>query len=430
MLDPDLSATKILAKYDEQCAAADGRAGWLDRELEWLVIALWLQEVRSDMIDGVRSYDLPYAGAELVDATKLGAGPSRTRPFRSVVRVALDVPAHDNLAYSKIPGTFEQSKTLRPRAQFDGSIADPVTRSLIAAYTSGSSVAALAEPSIAANIRAAAAYTLDLGPKTGVPTFASVFGPLDPAKVERGFEVFRQNCAGCHGYRPTDGGPWRDDGAGAIHKISLLRDIGTDPYRVTFRYAELLPDALYTQFVGLPAEQAGQERILADRADGAEKRGAGAESAWWKRLSDQYTLARRAEPGGHPLRFARDDLIYDKAMLGYINNPIPLAYLKAPYLHNGSIPSLAQLIGLRPRQAVFCRGDNAYDPQAVGLAAPEPAADGNCPPTQPFRFDTGLPGNSNGGHRYPAWAFPADGTAPTPDRRDSLADLLEYLKTL
>jgi hypothetical protein len=83
---------------------------------------------------------------------------------------------------------------------------------------------------------------------------------------------------------------------------------------------------------------------------------------------------------------------------------------------------MRQLIGLDPRPAVFCRGDNVYDPDALGIVAPVPV-DGSCPPDLGFEYDTRLPGNSNAGHLYP-WAN------PTPAQRQQLADLLEYLKSL
>ena len=96
------------------------------------------------------------------------------------------------------------------------------------------------------------------------------------------------------------------------------------------------------------------------------------------------------------------------------------AWLRAPYLHNGSVPTMRQLIGLDPRPASFCRGANAYDPAIVGLVAPEPM-DGRCPPGLGFLFDTGDQGNSNAGHRYPT-----PGKVP----REDLEALLDYLGTL
>ena len=104
---------------------------------------------------------------------------------------------------------------------------------------------------------------------------------------------------------------------------------------------------------------------------------------------------------------------------GYIAVPIVAPFTHTPYLHNGSIPTLAELIDLKPRPDVFFRGDNLYDPVDAGLIAPsQPDA------RRYFRFDTSIPGNSNKGHDYP-WAYHGPGW-----NEASLQDLLEYLKTI
>ena len=50
--------------------------------------------------------------------------------------------------------------------------------------------------------------------------------------------------------------------------------------------------------------------------------------------------------------------------------PMDSAFARAPYLHNGSVLTMAELINLKPRRDVFYRGDNLYDPN-LGLIAPE-----------------------------------------------------------
>lgn len=85
-----------------------------------------------------------------------------------------------------------------------------------------------------------------------------------------------------------------------------------------------------------------------------------------------------------------------------------------PYLHNGSVPSLYDLLsppGERPK--TFRLGGWAFDPVRVGLA-PYDGPDG-------FVLDTSLPGNRNTGHDSRIF-----GTTFTPDQRRAL---VEYLKT-
>jgi len=104
-----------------------------------------------------------------------------------------------------------------------------------------------------------------------------------------------------------------------------------------------------------------------------------------------------------------------------VSPPEPLdgMFVRAPYLHNASVLTLAELINLKKRRDVFMRGDDLYDPADVGFSPPTAkAAD------QYFKFDTALTGNSNRGHDYP-WAY------DDPRRNvDDLAALLDYLKTL
>jgi hypothetical protein len=100
---------------------------------------------------------------------------------------------------------------------------------------------------------------------------------------------------------------------------------------------------------------------------------------------------------------------------GYVAVPLDGVWLRAPYLHNGSVPSLHDL--LEPpenRQKVFFRGYDLYDPARVGFVVDGPVAE-----RIGTRYDTALPGNGNVGHLY--------GTSLTTDEKRAL---IEFLKTL
>ena len=100
--------------------------------------------------------------------------------------------------------------------------------------------------------------------------------------------------------------------------------------------------------------------------------------------------------------------------MGYKARPLNGIWATAPYLHNGSAPTLAELL-LPPaeRKPVFYVGTREFDPVNVGFVT-EPGPDNS------FRFDTTIDGNSNSGHDYGNATF-------TPDDRKAL---IEYLKTL
>jgi hypothetical protein len=102
---------------------------------------------------------------------------------------------------------------------------------------------------------------------------------------------------------------------------------------------------------------------------------------------------------------------------GYANLPLDGLWLRAPYLHNGAVPTLADL--LRPpgeRPDAFVRDLDLLNVDEGGFLAP--TCDPAQPPTEGSCFDTRLPGNGNEGHDY--------GTR-LPDAEK--ADLLAYLLT-
>jgi len=100
---------------------------------------------------------------------------------------------------------------------------------------------------------------------------------------------------------------------------------------------------------------------------------------------------------------------------GYVSVPLDAVWLRAPYLHNGSVPSLIDLLAPpAERPKVFYRGYDVYDSEKVGFISSGPEAE-----RYGFRFETNKPGNSNAGHEW--------GTElPAQDKRA----LIEYLKTL
>ncbi len=103
------------------------------------------------------------------------------------------------------------------------------------------------------------------------------------------------------------------------------------------------------------------------------------------------------------------------ALMAYKARPLDGIWATAPYLHNGSVSSLYELL-LPParRMRSFPMGTREYDPVHVGYSVKADAA-GNS-----FTYDTTRRGNSNMGHDYGASQL----TEP-----QRLA-LLAYLKSL
>jgi mono/diheme cytochrome c family protein len=100
---------------------------------------------------------------------------------------------------------------------------------------------------------------------------------------------------------------------------------------------------------------------------------------------------------------------------GYANEPLDGVWLRAPYLHNGSVPNLVALLTAPDRRPkVFYRSYDVYDWDSVGFVTQGPGAERNG-----FKIDTSVRGNGNGGHTY--------GTDLSARDKDAL---IEYLKTL
>jgi len=100
---------------------------------------------------------------------------------------------------------------------------------------------------------------------------------------------------------------------------------------------------------------------------------------------------------------------------GYSNTPLDGVWARAPYLHNGSIPTLWDLLEpVERRPAIFYTGYDVYDPKNVGFVTSGPDAE-----RVGFKFETCLPGNSNIGHPYGADL-----------KDDEKWDLIEFMKTL
>jgi hypothetical protein len=100
---------------------------------------------------------------------------------------------------------------------------------------------------------------------------------------------------------------------------------------------------------------------------------------------------------------------------GYVAVSLDGLWLRTPYLHNGSVPSLQDLLE-KPenRTQVFYRGYDVYDPEKVGFVSV-----GSDAERIGFKYDTSVPANSNQGHVY--------GTDLSAEDKKAL---IEYLKTL
>jgi hypothetical protein len=121
----------------------------------------------------------------------------------------------------------------------------------------------------------------------------------------------------------------------------------------------------------------------------------------------RHQIEKTPKQGDHP----RSDSDPTVSLQAYKARPLNGIWASSPYLHNGSVPTLHDLLlPVAQRPARFAVGRWEFDPNKVGYVS-----DG----AGPFVVDTAVTGNSNRGHEY--------GVDLAEDDRRAL---VEYLKTL
>jgi hypothetical protein len=107
--------------------------------------------------------------------------------------------------------------------------------------------------------------------------------------------------------------------------------------------------------------------------------------------------------------------LVEETLNGYVVSFLDGIWLRAPYLHNGSVPTLHDLLDpVDKRPTVFYRGYDVYDQKKVGFVS-----SGSEAKRVGTRFDVNERGSSNRGHEF----------GVTLSHKDKKA-LVEYLKTL
>ena len=110
----------------------------------------------------------------------------------------------------------------------------------------------------------------------------------------------------------------------------------------------------------------------------------------------------------------------------YVAPPLDGIWCRGPYLHNGSVPTISDLLLPASQRPIsfFLGGDTTYDLHRLGLTyseavAPDGSRRGKRASSKQFEFNTHDPANSNEGHEF----------SNKISAQDSLA-LLEFLKTI
>jgi len=188
-------------------------------------------------------------------------------------------------------------------------------------------------------------------------------GKINHLMAEQGREVFEQKCAECHGsYGNSQEYP---------NRRIPLENIGTDPVRLT------------------ALEVAGREKYA---------------RSWFAHANEQEEQTTVVDPDG------------------YVAPALDGIWASAPYLHNGSVPTLWHLLNPSERPTVWRPLNQQLDPERVGLTIKveekAPITELDAAMRRSY-FDTRRFGKGNAGHDYPEELTDAQKRA-----------VLEYLKTL
>jgi hypothetical protein len=203
---------------------------------------------------------------------------------------------------------------------------------------------------------------------------------IDQAKAEKGRALFAKHCASCHGTYHSPPSPLGrgvgGEGSSYPNKIIPLEQIGTDATRANAFSKEI------------------------------------------KEYYDRSWLGQELGPDGKPYRLNDE--------IGYQAPPLDGVWATAPYFHNGSVPTLYQVLNSKARPTVFTRSfrtnEEDYDKEKVGwkITVLDRPPDAGLPTHERRRvYDTTQPGRSNKGHPF--------GDKLTEEERFAV---VEYLKRL
>jgi len=256
----------------------------------------------------------------------------------------------------------------------------------------------------------------------------TVLPKIDKALALKGSTIYRKNCLSCHALiERTD--PSRQ----VVANFTSVKKIGTDPKMASNALAyQGRSGILEKQYLSLGEgslvlEEKMPVAVLLTAATTNVVATPDPDKWFIRRWADwAYTLTASFFDNDVKASLKRGDYEPDTtvnpfaSLMAYKARPLNGIWATAPYLHNGSVPTLYDLLlpkkkpgdpkdgEYRPDE--FYMGSREFDPNKVGLKSRG---------YKGSRFLTHLTGNSNAGHNY------ADGMS-----KYQRLELLEYLKTL
>ena len=228
----------------------------------------------------------------------------------------------------------------------------------------------------------------------------SILGDIDREKAKKGKELFIQHCERCHLTQKRN--EHLDDidvTMSLLHPPQSSHDfsIGTDP-----KMAENAARYMIT------SRQSGEQVPASDQL-GSVVFTAIKTNLWELLLVGLDTISA----------FFDHWTITQPTPIAYKARPLDGIWATAPFLHNGSVPNLYEiLLPVEERTTRFCVGVKDFDPQNVGFINVE-----HCPPgVAGTTLDTSQAGNLNSGHTDDIYGIEFN--------EEQRWQLVEYQKTL
>lgn len=258
-----------------------------------------------------------------------------------------------------------------------------------------------------------------------------ILGNIDMEKAERGQVIYAQYCQSCH--EVIDRNNWDRL---VVGKMSAVDFIGTDKAAavnsVTYNgKSGNLKHTIQSTDVGdvVIEENAPVIQILTSATKGVIATPDTDKifiRRWLDRIYDigasffDNTIPNTVKSGNYNADTTAQPY---NSLLAYKARSLNGIWATAPYLHNGSVPSLYDLLQPQERRpSEFIVGSREFDPVKVGLRTE--GYDG-------FKFTTFRVGDMNTGHEYGAGRTPQlDGTVLPALSEAQRWDLIEYIKTL
>lgn len=256
--------------------------------------------------------------------------------------------------------------------------------------------------------------------------------PIDEARRARGEKLFAQFCAACHAEIQRDSSSRR-----IVAHMDKLVEAGTDPTMANNSvnysgYSGILRNMYMKAGVGavLLNTKAPVAAILTTATENVVA--TPSPDKWWFTRAAEWAVDLFNEYTGNQIKpsvkngnyIADSTVIPFESLRAYKGRSLNGIWATAPYLHNGSVPTIYDLLlpaeprpddpagtAYRPKQ--FMVGSRELDVKKIGFKHGVGEYDG-------FLFDTTKPTNSNSGHEY--------GTRRMSE--EDRWDLVEYIKSM